>query len=133
MIRLANHWRWWASILGVFGALSAAGPWVNRAPYDAPAFDTIRRMAPWGAWSTIWLLVSVCCFAAALTRCPRLWRMGVISSVWVGFSWLSGVTYEYLIDGASVSLTALGLWLVFCVGNFLVATSSNQFVQTGNA
>jgi hypothetical protein len=130
-VRMNPLWRTWSAALAVFSAVSGVGPHVNERAYSTPIFDTVRAIAGWTSWSVAWFAVSVCALTATFTLVAVAWRLALLGAIAVSATWLTGIVWEYVIDGVNVSPTGLGLWCWFVTSNLIAATSPTQFNRKG--
>lgn len=130
-VQMNPGWRIWSAVLAVFTATAGVGPHIYQAAYETPIFETVRSIAGWSTWSMAWFTVSACAVIATVTLEAVAWRLALLGAIAVSGTWLVGILWEYVVDGASISPTGLALWCWFVASNLIAATSAHQFEQKG--
>lgn len=126
-VRLSTLARIWDFGLAVFGALVAYGLLDQAGLYNAPAFETVRLLAPLEVWAALWGLGAVGCLWSSLTGRFTLNRVGQLLMIGVAFCWFLALSYEHFIDKAAISPSGYALWMWFVLANVLSVSSPTQF------
>lgn len=103
--------RWWSLVLMSLTLPAGIAPFVDGGAFGTPIFAVVRDIAPVETWGAVWLLASLFAVGAATTG--KWVHYVVANALTLGLctAWLGAVCWAKFIDGETLTITAIGLWL----------------------
>ena len=101
----------------------------NMKLYSNDGYEVLVRFAPLYMWALGFLVPGIVLIFAAFSRWTGAWVIGMFFSTIVTMSWIACVIFARL-DGASLTMGNVVLWLWFLFTNIVAVTRQGQIEES---